>query len=170
MIMARIFLVLLGAALLAAPARAEPARATVNAVVRATVLKPLLLEGLGDLDLGTIILSPGAWSSATVSISRAGVRSCPGGTVDCAGAATAARYRVTGTNRQTVTISAPPVVLTNGTDGSRLTMTLDAPATAALPNSGNQGVTFGVGGSITVTPATPGGVYSGTIEVTVDYQ
>jgi hypothetical protein len=39
-----------------------------------------------------------------------------------------------------------------------------------MPNSGNQGVTFEVGGSLTIAPTTPDGVYSGTIDIQVNYQ
>ena len=48
--------------------------------------------------------------------------------------------------------------------------TVDSPAQVTLPNSCNQGVLFNVGGSITLDSTTVGGTYSGTINVTVDYQ
>ena len=49
------------------PARRAPARAaTQNAPVNANVVKPLTLTSLQNLDLGTITLGPGTWSSATV--------------------------------------------------------------------------------------------------------
>ena len=154
----------------AVPAQAAPVRATVNAVVRASVLKPLTLTRLQDLDFGTLVLGPGIWGSETISVSAAGVRSCSAN-VACSGAATGARYQLAGTNNATVLISAPAVVLTNTTDTSKqLTMTVQAPPSVVLPNSGNPGLQLGVGGRITVSSATTPGLYVGTLEVTVDYQ
>ena len=45
-----------------------------------------------------------------------------------------------------------------------------APASVTLVNSGNPGRDFNVGGSITIPSTATDGVYSGVIEVTVDYQ
>ena len=89
----------------------------------------------------------------------------------CSGATQPAKYRVAGTNNQTVTVTAPNVTLVNQSDSTKtLTMVLDGPGTIALANSGNPGVEFAVGGSITVASTTSDGVYSGTLGVTVDYQ
>ena len=78
-------------ALLAAPAAAAPSSATVNATVKASVVKPLSLTALQDLDLGTIALGSGSWSGATVSISRTGVFSCANVNTTCSGARQVAR-------------------------------------------------------------------------------
>ena len=65
--------------------------ATQVAQVNANVVKPLILTWLQDLDLGTITLSPGTWSGATVSITRAGVFSCSNANLTCTGATQVAR-------------------------------------------------------------------------------
>ena len=157
------------AALHAAPAFAQSNGTTVNAVARASVLKPLTLTGQQNLNLGTFLLGRGAFSSATVSVSRTGTRTCPA-VLTCSGVVTVARYQLTGSNNQTIAISAPPVVLTNTANAAqRLTLTLDAPASIVLPNSGNQGVQFSVGGNLTLSSATPEGTYAGTLEITVNY-
>lgn len=151
----------------AAPAAAAP---TQSAAVKASVVKPLVLTWVQDLTLGNILLKPGTWSGATVSISRAGTFSCANANTTCSGAVQVARYRVVGSNNQVVRISAPPVTLTNQSDSSkRLTMTVDSPGTVTMPNSGQQGVVISLGGAINLSSTTADGVYTGTFNVTVDY-
>lgn len=165
------------AALAAAAALAgSPAAAATSADKTATatvkIVKPLVLSWVQDLSLGTVILSgAGTWSGSTVGISRAGAFTCSAANLTCSGATQPAKYRVAGTNNQTVTVIAPNVTLVNQSDSTKtLTMVLDGPGTIALTNSGNPGVEFAVGGSITVASTTSDGVYSGTLAVTVDYQ
>lgn len=161
----------LALACLAAAGAAPAHGASKAAPVKATVLKPLTLISVQDLDLGTITLASGIWPATTVGISRTGVFSCPGGNVTCTGAPRVASYNLTGSNSQPVRITAPNVTLTNQSDSSKtLTLVVDAPATVTLPNSGNKGTTFSIGGSISVGPATATGIYVGTFAVTADYQ
>jgi uncharacterized protein DUF4402 len=142
-----------------------------NSTATARVVKPLTLTWVRDLDLGTIVLSgAGVWSGANVGISRAGVFSCVNANTTCSGATQTAQYTITGTNNQVVTINSPNVTLTNQNDGvSTLLMTVDNPGTVNLTNSGNSGLTFDLGGQITVASSTPDGTYSGTLNVTVNY-
>ena len=170
--MARLALAtLLGIAWLTALAAAPAQAATKAAPVKAKVLKPLTLTSIQDFDLGTIILGPGTWPATAVGIARIGTFSCAGPNVSCAGIAQVARYRVTGSNQQPVTINAPNVTLTNQSDPTKtLLLVVDAPATINLPNSGNQGVIFPIGGSVNVSSSTSTGIYVGTFAVTVDYQ
>ena len=68
-------------------------------------------------------------------------------------------------------VTAPNVTMVNQGDATKtLILTVDAPATISLPNSGSKGLDFGVGGSITLSSTTANGTYSGTLNVTVDYQ
>ncbi len=151
-------------------AGAEPAVAASNIVsVQANVSKPLTLEWVQDLDLGSVTLGPGAWSGATVSISRGGVFSCTNANVTCTGATKVATYNVTGSNGQIVRIAAPNVTLVNQNDPTQtLTLVVDSPASITLTNSGKPGLNFSIGGSISVGSSTAGGTYSGTFNVTVD--
>ena len=150
----------------AAPAGA----ATQTAQVKASVVKPLTLSSVQDLDLGSIVLGPGTWSGATVGISQAGVFSCTNSNVTCSGGTRPARYKATGSNNQVARITVPNVTLVNQNDPTQsLTLVVDSPGTVTFPNSGNQGVTFAIGGAITVNSTTSGGLYSGTFNVTVDY-
>jgi spore coat protein U-like protein len=152
-------------------AAAVPARAaTMTASVNATVNKPLVLSKVQDLDLGTVTLSPGVWSNATVSISQAGALTCGSANIVCTGATMAATYNVQGSKQQAVRISVPNVTLVNQSDSSKtLTLTTNAPATITLANSGFPGSNFSIGGSVTLNSSTPSGVYVGTMNVTVDY-
>lgn len=152
---------------LAAPVSAAP---TQSAAVKANVVKPLILTWVQDLTLGNILLKPGTWSGATVSISRTGTFSCTNPNTTCSGIVQVARYRVVGSNNQVVRISAPPVTLVNQSDSSkRLTMTVNSPGSVTMPNSGQQGVVISLGGSINLSSTTAEGVYAGTFNVTVDY-
>ena len=158
-------------ALLCAVVGAAPGRAATQvAQVNANVVKPLTITWIQDLDLGTVVLGPGAWSGATISLSRAGVLTCTNANVTCTGATAVAKYNVTGSNKMTVRISAPNVTLVNQGDATRtLTLIPDSPGTVMLTSSGAPGITFPIGGSITVNSTTTGGLYRGTFNVTVDY-
>lgn len=154
------------AAAFGAPAQAV----TQSAAVNANVVKPLTLVAQQNLNLGTVTLPNGSWSGATVGISRTGVFTCSAKVI-CTGAPTVASFNVTGTNRMAVAVTAPNVTLVNRNNNAQtLTLVLDSPSQVALPNSGNQGVVFNVGGSITLNSTTVGGTYNGTINVTVNYQ
>lgn len=144
--------------------------ASVNAQARAKVVKPLTIQSVQDLDLGVVMLGSGAWSGATVRLSRSGVLTCSA-TIACSGATQVAQYNVSGTNNQTVTISAPNVTLVNQQDSAKtLTLVVDSPGTVLISNSGSKGVTFPLGGAITVNSTTAAGAYVGTFNVTADYQ
>lgn len=160
------------AVMAATPAAAAPVNATANASATARIIRPLVLTSTQNLDLATIVLTGSGTYSATVGISRGGVFNCDGGSstnVACSGTPKAAAYNVQGTQGQVVTIAAGNVTLT-GSNGGTLTLTPDFAPTVTLTNSGSPGLTFGVGGSITVGNTTTDGVYTGTFAVTADYQ
>jgi hypothetical protein len=80
-------------------------------------------------------------------------------------------YKVSGSQGQTVIISAPEVTMVNQTNPAKtLTLVPDAPASVQLTNSGNPGSNFPIGGAITIDSTTAGGVYAGTFNVTAEYQ
>jgi hypothetical protein len=153
-------------AALGTPARAVTQSATVNA----QVVKPLTLTAIQGLNLGTITLGSGTWSGANVGISQAGVFTCSP-KVTCTGTQQAAQFNVTGTNKMVVLISAPNVTLVNQNDSTKtLNLIVDSPGQVTLPNAGQLGVNFNIGGLITLNSTTVGGTYQGTINVTVNYQ
>ena len=151
------------------PTGAEAATAT--ATVKASVVKPLILTSTQAMDFGTIILSgAGTWSGATMRISQTGAVTCSAN-LTCSGTPKGALYNVSGTNSRVVLISAPNVILTNQSDATqKLTLVTDAPTSLTLTNSGSPGSNFAIGGTLSLSSATAGGTYSGTMTVTVDYQ
>jgi spore coat protein U-like protein len=147
-------------------AQAQAASTTVKVSVNA--VKALTLAAKQDLDFGQILLSGGS-DTSTVSMDLAGVVSCGDG-LTCSGVPRPAIMNVAGSNGQVVRIFVAPSDLINATDGSKLRFTPVAPASVTLTNSGQPGKDFNVGGSIDIPATTTDGLYSGNIEVTVDYQ
>jgi uncharacterized protein DUF4402 len=149
---------------------ARAGAATQNASVNANVVRALTLTSLQNLDLGTITLSLGSWSGAKVGISKTAAFSCSAKLI-CTGATQPAIYKVTGSNKMVVKITAPNVTMVNQTDPTKsLTLVVDNPGQVTLTSSGEPGSNFSIGGSITLDSTTPTGTYSGTFQVTVDYQ
>lgn len=163
----RLGAVMLLATALPAGAAAQSGGATINASVNARVIKPLQLTAKQGLEFGQVVLGAGT-GSWTVAVSLAGVRTCPAPLV-CTGVARPAILNVAGSNGQVVRVTASASDLVSAA-GDRLRFTPVAPATVTLTNSGTPGKDFNVGGSLTLTAATPDGTYSGTVQVTVDYQ
>ena len=154
---------------LASPATAAPVGVTgVKPKAQARIIKPLTLVGVRDLDFGTIVMGAVNAGGETVSLSVAGGLTCGSGGLTCSGTTQTGRYNVTGTQGQVVTVAGTASPLT-GSNGGTLSFTPAVPANFALANSGGAGDNFDVGGSITILPTTIDGVYSGDMEVTVDY-
>jgi len=159
-------------ALTAAPAQAASlVSATPVAKAKVKILKGLTLTSSSDLDFGTVVLSgAGAWAGDTVSVDLAGAQTCTAN-LTCSGTTSAAAYNVTGSNNAVVVVTVPAsVTITNGTDNLTVTTTKSIGATVTMPNSGNTGIDFEVGGSITLASTTVDGFYQGDIDVTADYQ
>ncbi len=159
------------ASLVVAPALAAPVSVTTPIEVRAKVVKPLAFTSTGSMNFGTVVLN-GLTANRTISISTANVRDCGGGSPQliCSGATSVPTYNLRGTNNATVTIIKNASNLTNATTGATLAMTLSGPSLIAFTNSSANGVDFAIGGAITLTPSTGEGVYSGTVDVQIDYQ
>jgi hypothetical protein len=145
-------------ALTATPAFAAPT---------ARIVKPLSLTWVQDLDFGTVTLVDSG--PTTISVAQDGTRSCPGTAVTCSGASTAARYLITGTNNQVVTVNAGNVSMTGPAGSTPLLVTVNAPASVNLGNSGAAGTPLNIGGSISVAGTQAEGTYTGTFAVTVNY-
>ena len=153
---------------------ASPAAAVApatQATATAKIYKALTISSVQNLDFGVIVLTGASFSGEVVSISQAGALTCgsnPGVLLTCSGTPQAAQYKLVGTNNAVVTISSPGFNLTGpGT----LAFTPNAPATVNLGASGaTTGMTFSIGGSITLASTTPDGVYTGTFQVTANYQ
>lgn len=142
-----------------------------QATATAKIFKPLTISSVQNLDFGVIVLTGPSFTNEVVSISQAGTLTCgtnPGVLLTCSGTPQAAKYKLVGTNNAVVTISSPGFNLTGpGT----LAFTPSAPTTVDLGATGSTtGVTFSIGGSISLANTTPDGVYTGTFVVTADYQ
>jgi spore coat protein U-like protein len=155
-------------ALLGALAAGQAPAATTVVKASAKVAKPVTLSVKRDLDFGTITL-PAAPGSYTVSISMTGALSCPTG-LTCSGTPRPAIFNTSGSNGQVVRIFAAQSDLINASDGSKIRFTPIAPASVTLTNSGFPGKDFNVGGSIVIPSTASDGLYSGTVEITVEYQ
>ena len=157
----------LAAAVALTVAVATPAHAaTITAVTSANVVKQVALAKLQDMDFGTLTFA-GFAGNRTITMSRLGVLTCAADIV-CSGVAKLARFNVQGTNKLTVLLTYTGGTLSNGTDS--IPFTANGPATITMANSGAPGTDFDVGGTLDISPTLVGGVYTGTMTVTAEYQ
>src|SRR4051812_11984595 len=157
-------------ALTATPAAAAPVAATTPATANAKIYKPLILTANRNLDLGTIVMGTLPVGGEKVTLTAAGGFTCGLGNLTCSGTPVTAQYNVKGTNNANVRILVGSTSLTGSLGGTvAFTALAPSPANVTMPNSGNAGIDFTVGGEITVLPATLEGVYTGSMDVTVDY-
>jgi len=155
------------AALAAAPAVAAPVGVTgAPPSASARIIRPLTLTATGSLDFGTIVMN-GVTANRTVTLNADTTITCATELV-CAANGTVPTYNVRGTQGQTVNIIKTASTL-NGSNGGTLTLTPVGAASVLLTNSGAPGENFAIGGSIVIAPATVDGVYTGTVNVQVDY-
>jgi len=151
-------------AAIAVPATAQAAQIT--AATSANIVKPVQITKLQDMDFGTLLVQ-NYTGTRSVVMARTGGLTCPA-EITCSGATKQARFNIQGTNRLVVLITTSSTGLTNGSNS--IPFTPDAPATVTLTNSGAPGLDIDAGGTLTVSGAIPGGLYSGTLTVTADYQ
>jgi len=158
-------------ALTSAPAYAVSP--TTQATATARIVVPLTLDMVRNLDLGTVILSGTAPYTDTVGISQGGTFSC-GTNVTCTGTGVqTAQYKATGTAGQTLTVAGSatiPLANTTNTTAPNLDLTVAYPAAGSVVLDATGNATFDIGGSIQVSDTTPDGTYTGSFDVTADYQ
>lgn len=159
----------------AAPASAQQASASAQALAKGTVVQPLTLTKVSDLDFGTVVSSATAGNvvidantgGRTTSVGVTGLPSFPGGRGVFRGVGTAG-------NVVDVTLSAPSVLVsqTNATDVITVnSMSLDsASANVAGRTIGASGVfDIGVGGDFAIAANQPAAVYQAQFTVTANY-
>jgi hypothetical protein len=158
-------------ALTAAPAAAAPVAASTPATANAKIYKPLVLRADRNLDLGTIVMGTVAAAGEKVTLTAAGGFTCGAGNLTCSGTPVTAQNNVQGSNNAVVRILVGASTLNRSGGGGTVAFTplAPAPASLTLSNSGAPGDNFNVGGEITILPTTVDGVYSGNMDVTVDY-
>ncbi len=158
---------LAAAALATTPALAAPVSVTGAApTANARIIKPLTLTATGSLDFGTIVMN-GVTANRTVTLNADTTITCATELV-CAANGLVPTYNVRGTQGQTVNIIKNGSTL-NGSNGGTLTLTPVGAASVLLTSSGSPGNDFAIGGSITIAPTQADGVYTGTVDVQVDY-
>ena len=152
-------------ALTASPAHA--ATPTQQATATARIYTPLSITFARNLDFGVIVLNNTTFAAEAVSINAAGTVACGGGVnMTCSGSPASARYTLAGSAGAVVAVSSPGFNLVNG--ANNLPFTPSFPATVTLDGTGAGEVLLG--GSINVAGNTPEGVYTGTFNVTANYQ
>ena len=159
--------------------------ASANATVNAKVLKPLVMTGGQAIDLGNIVTPSTATFTGTFTVDAAASQTTTfcAASFTCTGTVKSALFNLQGSNNANITFNVPTsVTLTlqgaTGTPPTLLLTTKNSIAansgtgnyTITLPNSGNPGKDFYVGGSVTVNELTAAGTYQGTFTVTADYQ
>ncbi|MCL6683848.1 DUF4402 domain-containing protein [Sphingomonas alba] len=132
----------------------------------ARIIRPLTLTATGSLNFGTIVMN-NVTANRTVTVNPDGSITCAVELV-CDTTGSFVTYNVTGTNGQTVNIIKNTSTLTGSNSGS-LTLTPVGANSVVLTNSGAPGKDFPIGGSIDIAPTTIDGVYTGTVDVQVDY-
>ena len=156
-------------AVVATPTLAAPVGATTPATAKAQIVRPLTLTAKQNLDFGTIVLTA-VTGATSVAVATSGAVTCGAG-LTCSGTPKQAIYNVAGTNNQVVKIFSATSNLVNANDSTTIVFTPALPTGAAvtLTNSGAPGTDFNVGGSIAIATTTTDGVYTGNMNVTVDY-
>lgn len=150
-----------------AGASAQAASATANAT--AEVITPITISKTADLRFGKFAAGTGG----TVVISTAGARSATGAVVLSAGnVGGAASFTVSGDANATYAITLPGSAATitrvSGTETMSVgTFTSNPAATGTLSAGGSE--TLNVGGTLTVASAQVVGSYTGTFDVSVEY-
>lgn len=140
--------------------------AQITAAASANIVKPVALTKLQDMDFGTLLVT-NYTGTRNVVMSRAGAVTCPT-EITCSGAPKQARFNVQGTNRMVVLINVSSTGLVSG--GTTIPFTPDVQSSVTLTNSGAPGADIDLGGTLTVNGAVPGGLYTGTLTITADYQ
>jgi hypothetical protein len=155
-------------AVVATPAlAANPESFTANA----TIVKPLEISKVANLNFGTITMGS-ALTSASVTVDKAsGAQAVCGTNLTClATDSNPGEFDVAGVGTQTVSLSygTAPTKLKLTSDATKtVDFTLDAPGSVNLVDGDG---TFFVGGSITVASTTVPGTYSADLTVTASYQ
>jgi hypothetical protein len=170
------------------PSTAGCAANTTNATVPTLVNTPLTITRLSSLAFGRIVRPPSGTGTVTYTSnsSGSGTMEVTGGAVALASPAPSlASFRIQGQQYKEVVVQVDSSVnLTHGTDTIVLTPLAvwgDGAGNGSFNNGMNGAgqanlanpdgaATLYVGGSFSLTPSTPSGVYSGAINVTAVYQ
>jgi hypothetical protein len=156
---------LMGAAIAALAMNASAAHAaSATGTAKAKILRQITLTNTSDLQYATVI--SGATAS-TVAVSTSGAATCGTG-LTCTGTTTAANFNIAGTSGAVVVVGGDSSVTLNGSLGG--TMASSLTYSASTVTLGATGGSFQVGGTLSVGANQTAGDYSGTFNVTANYQ
>ena len=147
-----------------------PASASATANATATIITPIAIAHVADLNFGNIVAGTG---TGTVIVDTDGVRTSTGDVIlptATPGTVNAAEFTVTGLAAATYDITLPGSIDISTTGGATMTVTnfTSTPSvTGTLAANGEQ--TLSVGATLTVGANQPAGTYEGSFFVTVAY-
>jgi uncharacterized protein DUF4402 len=155
--------------MLSAAAAAAPVPARSNATGSASILRPLTILKVSDLDFGELVVT-GAGTAVIDPVS--GTLGTTGLVTHVGPAAHAAVFATTGSRTSNVHIRIPQSPITLTRVGGTQTMivsawTLDGNSNRKFPLT--SAFTFAVGATLTVAAGQAEGTYLGTFDVTVQY-
>ena len=165
-----------------APARAEGSADSAHGQASATIVAPLAITPLADLDFGGVALASGSAGGAVTIAADGSAPDYAGvGPVACASTCTPrrARFRVRGEAGRHYRLSLPESVAAQPADGPgpALPVTRLAGASRNLPGDPQRGRLDGagedelaVGGTLTIPAGTPPGRYVAQVPVRVTYE
>lgn len=130
----------------------------------ATVLQPVTVTKITDLDFGKIVSGPNA---STVSLSPAGLFQCGTG-ITCLDNHSAAQFSVVGVPGHLVNIQSDSQIILSTVGGQKMQVALETSAKTLKLNSGSNNF-IGVGGTLSVGAFQAEGVYTGLFTITVNY-
>jgi len=155
---------LLGAAAIAMVSTGANA-ATVSATAEVDILAPVTLSQTAPLDFGVVAAAAAA---GTVQLpNNSDTRICSVG-LACVGLANRGAFSVTGANTYTVVVTVDASTTLTGGGGAPMTLNLDPSVSTLVATGAAQ--TFHVGGTLTVGAGQGAGTYTGTYNVSADYQ
>jgi len=159
---------ILAAALYLSPASWAAPVATATGTANATIVTPISILAVNTLEFGQII-APAA--NATVTVSTAGARSSTDTILQTETGVRQATFTVSGQAAYNFTVTLPSAAVTlNGPSGATMTVdtfTSDPNGTGTLDGTGNK--TLNVGATLHVGGSQAAGSYTGSFDVTVNY-
>jgi Mat/Ecp fimbriae major subunit len=164
-------IILVGTAALATLSSTAAFADTQSATATVKILAAVKLTKVADLDFGTVAASTAGGTVVLDETSATAARTCTG--VVCSGTAARAKFSVTqATNGSVLAITNSPSVTLNGPVGSTAMTATLARSASTITYSTAVGATNDVfyGGTLTVGANQAAGTYTGSFNVTVDYQ
>jgi Mat/Ecp fimbriae major subunit len=159
-------LAIAGAIIAAGMASTGANAATQTATAKVEILAPVVLSPVTTLDLGVVAV--GATGGTVALPNTSNTRTCSA-TLTCVGTAARGSFQVTSaTNGYVIAITVPASTSLTGV-GSPMAMTLSPSATSITFNSASLQTIY-VGGTLTVGNNQAAGTYTGTYNVSADYQ